>query len=58
MELLCDFRDRECCSYGVLHPPGYRGSSVVTPCGMLVMGGGGAGEEAEVKVWTCDSGEH
>ena len=53
---ICVCRDRECCRYGVLHPAGDRGSSLVTPCGMLVVGGG-SGKEGEVKVWSCDSGE-
>ena len=26
----------------------------MTPCGMMVMGGGG---EGEVKVWSCDNGK-
>ena len=26
----------------------------MTPCGMVVMGGGG---EGEVKAWNCDNGE-
>ena len=30
------------------------GASIVSPCGVLVMGGGGGGE---VRVWACDSGE-
>ena len=47
-------RDRECCIYGVLHSPGHRGSSLVKPCGMMVVGGGGEG--GVVKVWTCDNG--
>ena len=34
--------------------PGERGSSTVTPCGMMVVGGGG---EGEVKVWNCDNGK-
>ena len=33
---------------------GVRGSSIVTPCGMMVIGGGG--EEGELKVWSCESG--
>ena len=53
--LVCDYRGRHCCSYGVLHSPGERGSSTVTPCGMMVVGGGG---EGEVKVWNCDNGKN
>ena len=36
--------NRECCCYGVLHSASVRGSSAVTPCGMMVIGGGGEGE--------------
>ena len=59
IKINCVCRDCECCRYGVLHPAGDRGSSLVTPCGMLVVGGGGggSGKEGEVKVWSCDSGE-
>ena len=46
--------DRECYCYGQLHSAGVRGSSVVTPCGMIVMGGGG---EGEVRAWSSDTGE-
>ena len=52
--LSTNYRGCECCGYVVLHCRGERGSSLVTPCWMMVVGGCG---EGEVKVWTCDIGE-
>lgn len=52
--LLFTCSDRECCCYGNLHSAGVKGCSLVTPCGVMVMGGG---ERGEVMVWKCDTGE-